>query len=275
MLYNRPFNAQLESMTLPKLHANLSMMFLEFDFFARFEAAHKAGFQAVEMMFPYEYKVQDICTELEKYSLDMKLINMPPGNWAEGERGIAALPDRVEEFRKSVDMALIYAQALKCPIIHCMSGIIPPNISRDICTNVYIENLKYLAAKAKPMGINIMVEAINSVDIPNFLVNNQEQSLAIVQQTGMDNVKMQFDIYHCQMAQGNVATRLIKFLPYIGHVQIADVPGRHEPGTGEINFDFLFNHLDEIGYTGWVGCEYKPRGNTIDGLGWWHEFKQK
>lgn len=257
---------------MPKFNANLTMMFQEFDFFERFEAAAKAGFSAVEVLFPYEYAVEDICNSLSLHQLEMKLINMPPGDWEKDERGIAALPDRREEFMQSVDKALFYAQALDCPLIHCMSGIVPKGVSRDECTQVYIENLKYLGQKAAPLGIEIMVEAINQVDIPDFLVNSQEQSMGIVQQVGLDNVKMQFDIYHCQMAQGSVTTRLDKFLPYIGHVQIADVPGRHEPGTGEINYPFLFKHLDEIGYKGWVGCEYRPKNGTLEGLTWFDDY---
>lgn len=259
---------------MPNIHANLSMMFLEFEFFDRFKAAADQGFDAVELLFPYAYDVDAIAKTLAQNKLDLKLINMPPGDWDGGERGIAALPGRQDEFKRSVDLALKYAAALDCKLIHCMSGIVADGMTRAECTQIYIENLIYTAQKAKPLGIEIMVEAINQVNIPNFLVNTQEQSYDIVCKTGMDNVKMQFDIYHCQMAQGSVATRLIEFLPHIGHVQIADVPGRHEPGTGEINFPFLLNHLDEIGYKGWVGCEYSPKGNTVDGLTWWHEWRR-
>lgn len=260
---------------MPHIHANLTMMFLEFDFYDRFKAAADEGFEAVEILFPYEYEIDQIAKQLKQNGLGLKLINMPPGNWNAGERGIAALPNRQAEYRQAVDLSLEYASKLGCKIIHCMSGIIEPDMGKAECTQIYIENLIYAAKKAKPLGISLMVEAINQVNIPNFLVNTQEQSLHIVQQTGMDNVKMQFDIYHCQMAQGSVATRLTQFLPHIGHVQIADVPGRNEPGTGEINFEFLFKHLDEIGYKGWVGCEYNPKSNTIDGLAWWHAFNQK
>lgn len=250
------------------------MMFQEFDFLNRFEAAAKAGFTAVEFLIPYDHPAEDISQKLTEHKLELKLFNMAQGDWASGERGMAALPNRQDEFKQSVDQALYYALALKCPQLHCMSGIVPNGASREECTQIYIENLKYLGRKAAPLGIHIMVEAINAVDIPNFLVNNQEQSLNIVQHVGLENVKMQFDIYHCQMAQGSVATRLTKFLPYIGHVQIADVPGRHEPGTGEINFPFLLKHLDDIGYKGWVGCEYIPQSGTLDGLKWLDDYKK-
>lgn len=253
---------------LPHFQANLSMMFQDIDFLQRFAAAAQAGFTSVEMMFPYDYKVEQISQLLTEHKLTMDLFNLPPGDLKNGERGIAALPGRQTEFRAFAYNAIYYAQALNCQKLHCMSGIVPAGVSQQECTKTYIENLKYVAGKAQPLGINILVEAINPTDMPNYLVNTQEQSLEIVQQTGMDNVKMQFDIYHCQMAQGNVADRFAKFLPHIGHVQIADVPGRHEPGTGEINYPFLFNYMDDIGYQGTVGCEYVPKDNTQIGLSW-------
>lgn len=243
-------------------------MFQEVDFLQRFAAAAQAGFTSVEMMFPYDYEAGQISQLLAEHNLKMDLFNLPPGDFKNGERGIAALPGRQDEFKQYADKALDYAKALSCPKLHCMSGIVPKDASQADCTKIYVENLQYLAQKAQPLGIKILVEAINPTDMPNYLVNNQEQSLEIVQQTGMDNVKMQFDIYHCQMAQGNVADRFAKFLPHIGHVQIADVPGRHEPGTGEINYPFLFNHMDDMGYQGTIGCEYVPKDNTQTGLSW-------
>ena len=245
-------------------------MFCELNFLQRFAAAAQAGFSRVEMMFPYDYDVKQLKQLLTQHKLSLDLFNLPPGDFENGERGIAALPDRQDEFKQFADKALHYAAALNCHKLHCMSGIVPAGVSQDECTQIYIENLKYLAQKAQALGIEILVEAINPTDMPNYLVNNQEQSLEIVQKVGMDNVKMQFDIYHCQMAQGNVAARFKKFLPHIGHVQIADVPGRHEPGTGEINFPFLFNYIDELGYQATIGCEYMPKGDTLEGLSWMH-----
>lgn len=243
-------------------------MFQEVDFLQRFAAAAQAGFSKVEMMFPYEYAVEQLSQLLTELRLDLDLFNLPPGDFKNGERGIAALPGRQAEFKQFADQALYYAKALNCHKLHCMSGIVAAGMSHEECTKTYIDNLKYLAQKAQPLGVEIMVEAINPTDMPNYLVNNQQQSFDIVQQVGMDNVKMQFDIYHCQMAQGNVADKFAKFLPHIGHVQIADVPGRHEPGTGEINFPFLFKHIDELGYQGTIGCEYMPKANTQAGLVW-------
>lgn len=257
---------------MPNFQANISMMFQEIDFLERFAAAAQAGFTAIEIMFPYDYEVEQISELLIKHKLSLNLFNLPPGDLQLGERGIAALPDRQDEFKQFADKALYYAQALNCTKLHCMSGIVTEDMDKTQCTNIYVENLKYLAQKAKPLGIEIMVEAINPTDIPDYLVNSQQQSLDIVQQTGMDNVKMQFDIYHCQMTEGNVASRFNEFLPHIGHVQIADVSGRHEPGTGEINYPFLFKHLDEAGYKAWVGCEYIPKHDSIKSLTWWRDI---
>ena len=250
-------------------------MFQEVDFLRRFAAAAQAGFTSVEMMFPYNYEAEQISQLLSKHKLMMDLFNLPPGDFKNGERGIAALPGRQSDFKQFADKALDYAKALSCHKLHCMSGIVPTGVSQAECTKIYIENLQYLAHKAEPLGIEILVEAINPIDMPNYLVNNQEQSLEIVQQVGLDNVKMQFDIYHCQMAQGNVAVRFAKFLPYIGHVQVADVPGRHEPGTGEINYPFLFQYIDDMGYQGTIGCEYIPKDNTQIGLSWLKNYQNK
>ncbi|MCJ8324009.1 MAG: hydroxypyruvate isomerase family protein [Rhizobiales bacterium] len=253
---------------MPKFHANISMMFQEFTFLDRFEAAALAGFTAVEMLFPYAYEVDILKALLTKHKLKLELFNLYPGDDALGERGIAALPNRRAEFKRSALQAVNYAKALGCPRLHCMSGIVAADMDKLAYTNIYIENLKYLADLAQPFGINILIEALNPIDMPGYLVSSQQQALDIMQQVGKDNVKIQFDIYHCQMSQGNVAQTMTNLMPHIDHIQLADVPGRHEPGSGEINFDFLFKQLDEVGYTGSLGCEYRPRVGTLKGLGW-------
>ncbi len=257
---------------MPKLAANLSMLFTELDFMARFEAAAKAGFKGVEYLFPYDFSSEEIKAELDKNGLTQVLFNLPAGDWAKGERGIACLPDRVEEFRLGVDTAIDYAKKLGCKQVNCLSGIMPEGLMMDIAEQTLIENLKYAADKLHAVNIRFVVEAINTQDMPGFCVSTTSQALRIIESVGSDNLSFQYDIYHMQIMEGNLARTLSDNLASIGHVQLADNPGRHEPGTGEINYGFLFKHLDNIGYQGWVGCEYVPANGTVAGLTWLKEY---
>ncbi|MDN3521679.1 hydroxypyruvate isomerase [Halomonas ramblicola] len=253
---------------MPKFAANLSMLFTEVDFLDRFEAAAKAGFQGVEYLFPYDYAPAEIKAKLDAHGLTQVLHNLPAGDWGAGERGIACHPERVEEFRAGVDKAIEYATALGCQQVNCLAGIQPQGVSDDEARRTLVENLRYAAEKLEAAGILLLAEPINTRDIPGFFLNRTEQALAIFDEVGSDNLKLQYDIYHMQIMEGDLAPTIETHLGRIAHVQLADNPGRHEPGTGEINYPFLFAHLDRLGYTGWIGCEYKPATTTEEGLGW-------
>jgi len=252
-----------------KLAANLSMLFNEVDFLDRFAAAHKAGFDAVEYLFPYAYEKKDLAARLEDNGLKQVLFNIFPGNWDKGERGIAALPGREDEFRKAVDQALGYAQALKCPRIHVMSGIVPAGISMERCEAVEVENLRFATKAAASAGIMLVLEPLNHTDFPGYFLTSVPQAKALIEAVGAPNLRVQFDIYHQQMAHGAIAATLKAHYALVDHVQIAGSPGRNEPDdTQEINTKYLFGVLDGLGYAGWVGCEYRPKAGTIPGLGW-------
>jgi hydroxypyruvate isomerase len=252
--------------------ANLSMLFTELDFMARFEAAAKAGFKGVEYLFPYDFNADEIKAELDKHGLVQVLFNLPAGDFANGERGIACLPERVEEFRSGVDKAIEYAKALGCTQVNCLSGIVPEGLSMAQAEETLVANLVYAADKLKQAGIRLVVEAINTQDMPGFCVSTTKQALRLIESSGSDNISYQYDIYHMQIMEGNIARTLTDHKAKIDHVQLADNPGRHEPGTGELNYGFLFKHLDSIGYEGWVGCEYVPANGTEAGLGWLKEY---
>jgi hydroxypyruvate isomerase len=254
---------------MPKFSANLSMLFQEHDFLDRFDAAAAAGFAAVEYIGPYDHPPETVAARLQKNGLQQALFNMPLGSWAAGDRGIAIFADRVDEFRRGVDTAITYAKALGCPQVNCLAGIAPAGASREALEKVFVENLRYAADRLGQAGIRLVIEAINSkVDIPGFFLDNSRQAFAIIDRVGSKNLTFQYDIYHMQVMEGDLARTIEKNLGRIGHIQIADNPGRHEPGTGEINFPFLFDHLDRIGYAGWVGAEYRPAAGTMAGLGW-------
>jgi hydroxypyruvate isomerase len=253
---------------MPRFAANLTMLFNELPFLERFEAAAKAGFTGVEYLFPYDFAADDLAAKLWDNNLVQVLHNLPAGDWARGERGIAILPDRVEEFRTGIDKAITYATALGCTQVNCLVGIAPQGINRSILEATLVANLGYAAARLKAVGIKLLVEPINTIDIPGFFLTNTRQALALIDMTGSDNIFVQYDIYHMQIMEGDLARTMSANLAMIPHVQLADNPGRNEPGTGEINYPFLFDHLDRIGYTGWIGCEYKPKMTTIEGLGW-------
>ena len=253
---------------MPKFAANLTMLFTEVPFLDRFERAAQAGFKAVEFQFPYAYSTQDIKQRLDTHGLTLVLHNLPAGDWDAGERGIACHPNRVEEFRAGVARAINYATTLGVRQLNCLAGKAPAGVSDAVLRSTLVSNLKYAAAALKGAGLRLLIEPINTYDIPGFYVSRTAQALEILDEVGADNAFVQYDIYHAQRMEGELAATLQKQLVHIGHIQLADNPGRNEPGTGEINYPFLFAHLDRIGYRGWIGCEYKPATSTEAGLGW-------
>jgi hydroxypyruvate isomerase len=246
------------------------MMFNEVPFLDRFKAASDAGFKAVEFLFPYEHSPEEVAAKAKVAGVEIVLFNMPAGNWAAGERGITGLPGREQEFRDGVDKALTYAEQLGVPRLHAMAGIAPAGVDSQACRTTLIANLKYAARKLAEHNIVLLLEAINTRDMPGFIVSSQKDSYAICEAAGETNLKMQMDLYHMQVMEGDLATSLKRYAPQCGHIQIAGCPERHEPDTGEIRYEYLFRLLDEIGYAGWLGCEYRPAGKTTDGLKWFH-----
>ena len=253
---------------MPKFSANLSMLFTEAGFADRFERAAKAGFKGVECQFPYELPKEDIAGILDKYGQEMVLHNIPSGDWAAGERGIACLPGRENEFQDGVGKAIEYGKALKCPRINCLVGLTPKDVPADRVRQTLVKNLKFAADALQKAGISMLVESLNSHDIAGFYLTDTAMTLQLMDEVNHPNLYYQYDIYHMQVMEGNMTKTIRDNISRIGHIQLADVPGRHEPGTGEINFTNLFKFIDEAGYTGWIGCEYKPAGVTEDGLGW-------
>lgn len=260
---------------MPRFAANLSMLYNEHAFLDRFEAAAKDGFTAVEYLFPYAFAADDVAARLKAAGLQQVLFNAPPGDWDAGERGIACLPGREAEFAEGIAKALAYAQALQCPRVHVMAGLLPQGTTRALVRPTYVANLRHAAAEAAKVGVNILIEPINERDMPGFFLNRQDDAHALIDEIGAPNVKVQMDLYHAQITEGDLAMKIRKYLPtgQVGHLQIAGVPERHEPDLGEINHPYLFKLLDEIGYEGWIGCEYRPQrgavaGGTSQGLGW-------
>jgi len=253
---------------MPRFAANLTMLFTEVAFLDRFERAAKAGFDAVEFLFPYGNTAEEIKQRLDANRLKLVLHNLPAGNWDGGERGIACHPDRTDEFRQGVARAISYARVLGVGQLNCLAGKAPAGVDAEKLRATFVANLKYAAGEFKKAGLKLLIEPINTYDIPGFYLNYTAQAVSILDEVGADNAFVQYDIYHAQRMEGELAATAQKYLARIAHVQLADNPGRNEPGTGEINWPFLFAHLDKIGYTGWIGCEYKPLTNTEAGLGW-------
>ena len=253
---------------MPRFAANLSMMYTEHDFLDRFAAAARDGFQAVEYLFPYDHPAAEIRKRLDDNGLTQALFNAPPGDWAAGERGFAALPGRETEFRTAFARALEYAAVIGNDRVHVMAGIVAADADRAQCRAVYLENLAYAAASAAAHGLTVLIEPINTRDMPGYFLNRQDDGQTICQQVGAANLKVQFDCYHCQIVEGDIAKKLARDFAGIGHIQIAGVPERHEPDIGELNYPYLFDVIDQLGYTGWIGCEYRPRAGTSEGLGW-------
>ena len=253
---------------MPQFAANLTMLFNELPFLDRFEAAANAGFKAVEFLFPYAYDKAELRARLQANGLRLVLHNLPAGDWDGGERGMACNPERVAAFRDSVALGIEYTTALGVPHVNCLAGKAPAGVDAATLRRTFVANLRYAAAEVKKAGLNLLTEPINHFDIPGFYLNTTNQALSILDEVGADNAYVQYDIYHAQRMEGELAATMSKHLERIGHIQLADNPGRNEPGTGEINYAFIFAHLDRIGYKGWVGCEYKPATTTEAGLGW-------
>jgi hydroxypyruvate isomerase len=257
---------------MPRFAANLSMLFAEHPFLDRFEHAAKAGFEAVEFLFPYSYSTKDIKARLDAHGLKLVLHDLPAGDWDAGERGIACHPDRVSEFRAGVTQGITYAKALGVDQLNCLAGKAPAGVPDAQLRKTFVDNLRFAAAALKAEGIRLLIEPINTFDIPGFYLNRTAQAVSILDEVAndseTDNAFVQYDIYHAQRMEGELAATMLRFQPRIGHIQLADNPGRNEPGSGEINYRFLLAHLDRIGYDGWVGCEYKPATTTEAGLDW-------
>ena len=253
---------------MPRFAANLTMLFNEVPFLDRFEKAAANGFDAVEFLFPYPYTAQELKERLDRHNLKLVLHNLPAGDWDAGDRGVACDPNRVDEFRAGVAKAIGYATVLGTPQINCLAGKAPAGISAEQLRETFVANLRFAAAELQQAGIKLLIEPINHFDIPGFYLNTTAQAIDIMNQVGSDNLFLQYDIYHAQRMEGELAATIEKYLDRIAHMQLADNPGRNEPGTGEINYRFLFQHLDKLGYPGWIGCEYKPATTTEAGLGW-------
>ena len=253
---------------MPKFAANLSLMFTEVDFLDRFAAASACGFEAVEILFPYAWPAAAIAEQIEGSNLGLVLHNLPPGNWAAGDRGMACNPARVSEFRDSVALALDYAQTLGVRQLHCLAGLLPEGVERPHAHATYVDNLRFAAAQLHKHGLDLLIEPINTFDMPGYFLTGSAQASAIIAECNVDNLYLQYDMYHMQRMEGDLAADIRTYLPLIRHVQLADVPGRHEPGTGNIDYRALLRLIDDLGYDGWIGCEYHPLGETAAGLGW-------
>jgi len=256
---------------MPMFAANLSMLFTEVDFLDRFEAAASNGFSAVEYLFPYDFPAPVLKEQLHKHHLKQALFNAPAGNWQAGDRGTACLLGRESEFIDGFNLALEYAKILGNQRIHVMAGIAPENVSQ-VTIDCFINNLRRAAIAAQEYGITVLIEPINNIDMPGYFLNYQEQAVYLIKRIDQPNVKLQFDVYHCQMMQGNILARFENALPYIDHIQIAGVPGRHEPNIGELNYSFILCEIEKLGFQGFVGCEYIPKSDTRTGLSWLKAF---
>ncbi len=251
-----------------KFDANLTMLFNEVPFLERFKLAAAAGFKGVEYFTPYDWRKDILAEQLGKYGLEQVLFNLPVGDFAAGERGIACLPDRVSEFQDGVGKAIDYAQALKCARINCLVGLTPPDAPPQRVHQTVVDNLRFAADHLAKANIRLLIEPLNSLDFKGFYLVRSADALRLISEVNHPNLSLQYDTYHRQIMEGNLTETVRQNLPRIAHIQIADLPGRHEPGTGEINFPNLFRFIDEMGYNGWIGCEYKPLAKTEDGLGW-------
>jgi len=258
---------------MPRFATNLSMMFNEVPFLDRFALAAKAGFKGVEFLFPYDHPAAEIAARLKDNGLQQVLFNAPAGDFGKGERGMAAIPGKQAAFRDSIKLALEYATILACPRLHIMAGLKPEGVAHDTLTAVYGANLAYAAEECAKAGVKPIIEPINHRDIPGFFLNTTDQAAAIIAAIGPEKLGLQFDLYHCQITEGDVVKRVEKHLPLIAHMQVADTPGRHEPGTGEVNWPFVFKTIDALGFRGWIGCEYRPAGETLAGLSWFAPYK--
>lgn len=250
---------------MPKLAANLSTLFPELDFLERFAAAAKASFRYVEYQFPYAWPAAEIARRARDAKVEVVLHNLPAGDFTKGERGIACLPGRETEFREGVERAIDYAKAANCPRLNCLAGLAPADGEHF---EALVQNVRFAARKLGAAGLQLTLEPINTRTVPGFFLSRSAQAIDVLNAAGEGNAFLQYDFFHMQIMEGDLAKTLERLLARIGHIQLADVPDRHEPGSGEINFDFLLRHLDTLGYSGWVGCEYNPKGDTLEGLKW-------
>jgi hydroxypyruvate isomerase len=253
---------------MPRLAANLSTLFKELPFLERFAAAAKAGFRAVEYQYPYEWDARDVAARARDAGLPVVLHNMPPGDPQRGEHGTACLPGREQRFRDDLERAIEYATAAGCKRLHCMAGVVPAGAARQAVHRTYIDNLRHAGERLRKEGMQVLIEPLSAGTIAGCYLTGSAQAVEVLDEVALDNVALQYDFFHMQSMEGNLAATVQRLLPRIGHLQLADVPGRHEPGTGEINFEFLLRHVDRIGYSGWIGCEYNPAGDTVQGLKW-------
>lgn len=260
---------------MPRFAANLSMLFTEVPFLDRFERAARAGFGAVEFLFPYAWPAEEIAARLKSFRLKLVLHNLPAGDWEAGERGIACLPDRVDEFRAGVATAIDHARVLGVPRLNCLAGKVPLGAGDAILRRTFVDNLRYAAGELRHAGLDLLIEPINTWDVPGFYLNRTAQAISIIEEVGAPNLFLQYDVYHAQRSEGELAATIARHIDRIAHVQVADNPGRHEPGTGEIAWGFLFRELDRLGYTGSIGCEYKPATTTEAGLGWLEQARRQ
>ena len=258
-----------------KFSANLTMLFNEVDFLARFERASRAGFKGVEYLFPYEWEKEELADELEKHGLEQVLHNLPAGDWAAGERGIACLPERVGEFQEGVELAIEYAKTLRCPRLNCLVGMTPNEVPPEKIRQTLVDNLRFAATALEKENIHFLVEPLNDQDTPGFYLTHTQDVIQLFKEVAHTNLWLQYDIYHMQIMEGNLTKTILDNLAHIAHMQVADNPGRHEPGTGEINYTNLFRSIDEAGYDGWIGCEYNPAGVTEEGLEWVRPYLKK
>ncbi len=244
------------------------MLFAEHAFLDRFAAAARAGFHWVEYQFPYAWPKEELATRARAAGVEVVLHNLPAGDTTKGDRGIACLPGREAEFRAGVELAMRYARATGCPRFNCLAGLAPPGVPRAQLLETLVANLRFAAQRLAAAGLTLLLEPINPRSVPGFLLNRSREALEVIDAVGAPNLLLQYDLFHMQIAEGDLAATIERLLPRIGHMQLADVPGRHEPGTGEINFAWLLEHIDRLGYGGWIGCEYNPQGDTLEGLAW-------
>ena len=248
--------------------ANLSMLFTEVHFLKRFAKAKSAGFRGVECQFPYDYAIDDLLEQLQRFSLVLVLHNLPAGRWSDGERGIGCLPDRVGEFQDGVGRAIECANALGCTRLNCLAGIVPPDAPAAILRDTFVDNLAFAARELKRAGIKLLIEPLNTQDVPDFFLRHSHQAVDIIKDVSSDNLYLQYDVYHMHVMEDDIISAMRRELNRIAHVQVADHPGRHEPGTGEIDYPRVFEFLDRSGYAGWIGCEYAPSIASEDSLQW-------
>jgi len=253
---------------MPRLAANVSTLFTEIGFLERFAAARKAGFRAVEYQYPYEFKPAEVARAAREAGVEVVLHNVPRGDPERREHGTACIPGREPQFREDLERAIEYARAVSCPRLHCLAGVVPAGAERRELHATYLANLKHAAARLKREEMMLLIEPVSERTAKNYFLGGSAQALAVLDELGADNAFLQYDFFHMQILEGNLAEKAERLLARIGHMQVADAPGRHEPGSGEINFDFLFKHVDAIGYAGWIGCEYNPAGDTLEGLKW-------